>query len=520
VDFMCGSGTLPIEAALMASDTAPALNRQYFGFIGWQGHNPAVWERLQSEAQYRSEKGREKLPAILGFDRNRRALEAARENAERAGVSSLIQFAYQDLFEFNHDFPREGLLLSNPPYGQRLGSTDDLERLYRQMGEVMKSHFNGWRGAIFAADPDLVRQTGLRSKKSHSLSNGNIDCRLFHFEIDPANYFRDSRLPGLMAPERLTPQAEMLANRLQKNQRNLRRWLKRDNIHCYRLYDADLPEYAFAVDVYQDETAKLNFHVQEYEAPADIDAQKIKHRVREILTVLARDFDIPESQLYLKTRRRQRGDQQYEQQDQRGEFLIVPEGGCRFRVNLQDYLDTGLFLDHRPLRNRIQQEAQGKRFLNLFCYTASATVHAAKGGAISSSSVDMSNTYTAWAKENFVLNGMDAGHQLIQADCTTWLQETNGEYDLILLDPPAFSNSKKMKDAFDVQRHHAGLIKDAMALLAPSGTLYFSTNFRRFKLDQSLSEEYQVNDIHAQTIPQDFNRRQKIHFCWQLSHLS
>src|SRR5690606_34305272 len=261
------------------------------------------------------------------------------------------------------------------------------------------------------------------------------------------------------------------------------------NISCYRLYDADMPEFAVAVDLYDGWA-----HVQEYAAPASVSEDKAQARLQDVLVALPQVLGTPAERVVLKQRQRQTGKQQYERMDRRGEFLTVQEGQVRLLVNLTDYLDTGLFLDHRPMRLRIAEEARGKRFLNLFCYTASATVHAAVGGARRTTSVDLSKTYLDWARRNLALNGLSDLHQLVQ---------DRGEYDLIVLDPPTFSNSKRMDDVFDVQRDHVQLLDMAMARLAPGGVLYFSNNFRRFKLDPALEEKYQVEDISAQTLDKD-----------------
>jgi 23S rRNA (guanine2445-N2)-methyltransferase / 23S rRNA (guanine2069-N7)-methyltransferase len=190
-------------------------------------------------------------------------------------------------------------------------------------------------------------------------------------------------------------------------------------------------------------------------------------------------------------------------------------------VNFDDYLDTGLFLDHRPIRLLIQKQAQGKRFLNLFAYTGSATVHAAVGGASVTTTVDMSNTYLQWAKDNLALNTTTGRHEFIQANCVQWLaseaKRQSRQYDLIFLDPPTFSNSKRMEDVFDIQLDYIALIEHASKLLTPTGTLYFSTNFRRFKFDLTQFSGLNIADITAKTIPEDFARDQKIHYCWQIT---
>ncbi|MEH6616727.1 MAG: bifunctional 23S rRNA (guanine(2069)-N(7))-methyltransferase RlmK/23S rRNA (guanine(2445)-N(2))-methyltransferase RlmL, partial [Porticoccus sp.] len=311
----------------------------------------------------------------------------------------------------------------------------------------------------------------------------------------------------------LTEGAMMFANRLKKNAKKLNKWLKQSGVSCYRLYDADMPEYAVAVDIYGDV-----IHVQEYAPPTDIDEQQANKHLTEVRQALQHLYPESSKKLFFKERRRQKGDSQYQRQKNRprdNAVLTVSEGQAKFEVNLADYLDSGLFLDHRPVRRMIADMAKGQRFLNLFCYTAAATVQAALGGAKSSVSIDMSNSYLDWAKRNFSLNDLDADiHQLLRADCLEWLAMGEGEYDLIFLDPPTFSNSKKMDSVLDIQRDHPRLIDEAMAILAPNGTLVFSNNFRKFSMDESVVDKYQVENITDSTLDPDFQRNQKIHNCW------
>ncbi|MGZ8928001.1 MAG: class I SAM-dependent methyltransferase, partial [Methylobacter sp.] len=281
---------------------------------------------------------------------------------------------------------------------------------------------------------------------------------------------------------------------------------------------ADLPEYAVAVDIYQAEQTWVV--VQEYEPPKSIDQHKADQRLAGLLAEIPRVLGISRDQVLLKIRRKQKSTDQYEKHGDQGRFHIIEEGGCKLLVNFEDYLDTGLFLDHRPIRMLIQKQAKGKTFLNLFAYTGSATVHAAVGGAKSTTTVDMSNTYINWAKKNMALNANEGTHEFIQADCLEWLateaQLANRHYDLIFLDPPTFSNSKRMDEVFDIQNDHVQLINNAASLLSPGGVLYFSTNFRRFKIDKQALSDLTVEDISAATIPEDFARNPKIHYCWRI----
>ena len=313
-------------------------------------------------------------------------------------------------------------------------------------------------------------------------------------------------------PARLSEGGQMFANRLQKNLKQLGKWARREGVECYRLYDADMPEYALAVDLYRDWV-----HVQEYAAPRSIDPEKAQARLLDALAAIPQALGVAQNRVVIKRRERQVGTKQYQRQAAQGQFMEVVEGGVKLLVNLTDYLDTGLFLDHRPLRLRLQKEAAGKRFLNLFCYTATATVHAARGGARSTTSVDLSKTYLDWARRNLSLNGFSDKHRLEQANVMEWLQADRQEYDLVFIDPPTFSNSKRMEGVFDVQRDHIELIDLAMARLARGGVLYFSNNFRKFQLDEGLAARYQVEEISAQTLDADFARNPKIHRAWRFT---
>jgi 23S rRNA (guanine2445-N2)-methyltransferase / 23S rRNA (guanine2069-N7)-methyltransferase len=362
---------------------------------------------------------------------------------------------------------------------------------------------------------------GLRSHKQYAFWNGALPCKLLLFKLLPEQFVTGERrsaragqeeAPAVVnEPARLSEGGQMFANRLQKNLKTLGKWAKKADIQCYRLYDADMPEYALAIDLYQDWV-----HVQEYAPPRSIDPEKAQTRLLDALAAIPVALGVPQEKVVIKRRERQSGTKQYERQATQGQFLEVTEGGVKLLVNLTDYLDTGLFLDHRPLRLRIQQEAAGKRFLNLFCYTATASVHAAKGGARSTTSVDLSKTYLDWARRNLSLNGFSDKQKLEQGDVMAWLAADRGEYELIFIDPPTFSNSKRMEGVFDVQRDHVQLLDLAMNRLAKGGVLYFSNNFRKFQLDEGLAARYAVEEISASTIDPDFARNPKIHRAWKL----
>lgn len=516
LDPLCGSGTLPLEAALMASDTAPGLLRDYFGFLGWEQHAAESWQELQAEAQKRRAQGLSRgIPPIIGYDSDRRAIKAAWQHAERAGLDKLIHFERRTLREFQS--PPDvgtGLLVANPPYGERLGESSQLTELYNLLGEKMATCCRGWRAAVITSNVQLGRSIGLRAGKINVLYNGALKCQLLQFDLDERNRWQSIEQGAGKEPSRpLSPGAEMFANRLRKNLKKFKKLADREGTDCYRLYDADLPEYAVAVDLYGDEV-----HLQEYRAPKEVAQHKAEQRLADVMAAVPQVMEVPADKVHLKVRQQQKGKQQYQRQDRRGILKEVREGNCRLLVNLSDYLDTGVFLDHRLTRRKIQELAQGKRFLNLFGYTGAATVHALHGGARSTTTVDMSRVYLEWAQKNIALNGFDPQEQeLIQADCLVWLKHAEAQYDLIFLDPPTFSNSKSMDATFDVQRDHVDLLTRTSELLSPGGTLVFSNNLRRFKMDRDALPQLAIEDISAVTIPFDFKRNPRIHNCWLMT---
>jgi len=518
---------LLLEGALMAADFAPGLLRDYFGFFGWKQHDAACWQKLLTEAETRKNAGLTKLPPIIGFDQSRSAVSAAWGHVANAGLQDHIHIERRDISEAAPaDSWQPGLVICNPPYGERLGETEATAELYKTFGNVLKNRFVGWKAGLIISDPELGFRLGIRSQKPVTLYNGALECKLLRLKISEEAFFipkarnTEERVLNATSEENMAASgAEMFANRLGKNLKNLKAWAKQQQVTCYRIYDADLPEYAVAVDLYQGDSTWVN--VQEYEAPKTIDQHKADQRLQGLLAEIPRVLGINREQVYLKIRRKQRSTDQYEKHGDSGQFHCITEGGCQLLVNFEDYLDTGLFLDHRPVRMMIQKQAGGKDFLNLFAYTGSASVHAAVGGAKTTTTVDMSSTYINWAKKNMALNQTVGEHGFIQADCLEWLdkeaQNPNSQhYDLIFLDPPTFSNSKRMEDSFDIQNDHVRLIKNAYTLLNIGGFLYFSTNFRRFKMDTEALSDLKIEDISAASVPKDFARDPKIHYCWKI----
>ena len=520
-DPMCGSGTLVIEAALMAADVAPGLLRRRFGFERWRQHRPEAWEELRAEAVARRRPEAVGPGRFRGFDRDQGAIRAALANSGRCGVGDQIVFERRDISQCPKATEPRGLVLVNPPYGARLEDAGTLEPLYAQLGSQLMACFPGWDAGVFTGNPPLGRALRLRAYRAHTFFNGPIECRLLRFELLPETVEPDQETARRARLEAAgtRPGSAMFGNRLRKNLARLEAWARREDIACFRVYDADMPEYAFAIDLYGN--GERWACVQEYAAPATVAQEAARGRRDEVLAVLPEILGVPRERVVLRLRRRQRGGDQYEKVGEEAQYLAVREGGYRFLVNFTDYLDTGLFLDHRITRKRIGQLASGRAFLNLFAYTGTATVYAVGGGATASTTVDMSRTYLDWARRNLVLNNL-AGpqHGFVQADCLAWLEEQGAapsrRYGLIFVDPPTLSRSKRMDREFDVQRDHAELLRLAGRLLEPEGAIVFSNNFQKFKLDPAVAEAFDVQDMTRATLPDDFARNPRIHVCFLL----
>ena len=541
LDPMCGSGTIAIEAAMIAADRAPGLSRQYFGFLGWRGHDSRLWEQIREDAARRAEAPARQL-VIRGHDKNSAAIRSARENAQRAGVEALTQFEVKELgqaapavaplrteapsvpADAAEPPPTPGLLCVNPPYGVRLDDHEGARLLHRQLGVILRERFQGWQAAVLIGAPQLGMELGIRAYRTHALWNGAIECRLLRLKIAPESEREPGTLSKGASQFRDTPGARMFGNRLGKNLKRLQSWANKEGVGCYRLYDADMPEYAFAIDRYQTIEPEASWlYVQEYAAPSEIELDAVRRRRGEAMSRLTEITGIAPDHIRARVRRRTKRGEQYNKVDDQASYHLVQEGGLRFRVNFDDYLDTGLFLDHRLTRQRLRAAANGKRFLNLFAYTGTATVYAVAGGASASTTVDLSNTYLDWAQRNLSLNRLTGPqHQFIQADCREWLERASreaGRYDLVFLDPPTFSNSKRMEGVLDIERDHVSLIDACMRWLVPGGLVVFSTNAQRFRMDPQLAARLAVKDVSAATLPKDFERNPRIHRCFEIRAL-
>ncbi|HSL96035.1 MAG TPA: bifunctional 23S rRNA (guanine(2069)-N(7))-methyltransferase RlmK/23S rRNA (guanine(2445)-N(2))-methyltransferase RlmL, partial [Thermoleophilia bacterium] len=525
-------------------------------------------------------------PVFAGWDHDPAAVRIATACVERAGLSGLVTVERRELAALVAP-PQApaGLVACNPPYGERLGERRDLERLYALLGERLQAEFDGWQVAVLSAHPGAARLLGV-GRAGPRLTNGPLHCRLIvRGRRDVAREGRSGRAtasgtaspsatgdeakhpmtaadaadadgpgahsaPETVSPAALDPGAEQFANRLRRDLRHVGRTMRRQGITCYRLYDADLPDYNLAVDVYDGWA-----HVQEYAPPREVPPELAAARLARAVAIVAEILGIERARVVVKQRRRQRGAAQYERRGAGGALIPVDEDGLTYLVNLTDYLDTGLFLDQRETRRLVRSLAAGRRFLNLFAYTGTTTVSAVAGGALSSVSVDLSHPYLEWALHNFAANGIEgvtlerwppgspaaqgarrgagtargrlavapaaARHRLVQADCLRWIAETGGEFDLIWLDPPTFSNSARMGGAtFDVQRDHPDLVRMvARRFLAPDGVLLFSSNRRDFAFDEDAlsATGLRIVDLSRSTLPPDFSRSGRSHHVFRMS---
>lgn len=361
-------------------------------------------------------------------------------------------------------------------------------------------------------DESLFKLLKLVKQKRYKFKNGPLDVELNLYQLDD----KQVSLTTDDKPALNFEGSMAFANRLKKNKQGLKNWLKQNQVHAYRVYDADIPEYNVAVDIYGDSAV-----IFEYAAPKEIDEKTSEKRLQDVISLTAQQLDIAPENIAVKVRKKQKGEEQYTPMAKQNRTMVVEEFGAKFKVNLFDYLDTGLFLDHRLARRYIQENAKDKRFLNLFAYTGTASVHAALGGAKAITTVDLSKTYLKWGQDNFALNDIsNTRYRFEQADCLKWLEHAQGQYDLIFLDPPTFSNSKRMKDAFDVQNDHIKLLTWVKKILSPSGTLIFSNNKRGFVMDEVglMGLGLKAENISEKTLSPDFKRNKKIHNSWLIKH--
>ncbi len=518
-DPFCGTGTIPVEAALIAAEIAPGLIRKTpYAFEKFPSFEPETYNRLLDELGDAAEAARNRKISIFASDISRAAVETAKAAALKANIYDLVSFEVKDFTKLEEAPAERGYIVTDPPYGMRV--SENTTKLYTLIGQTMQRAFRGWKVTILCGDSELLSNIDMKPDRTNSLYNGGILCQAAHYYVfteEEKQAFieraRQRREERLATP--LTPGAEMAYNRIRKNLDAIRPIMEAEGVTCYRIYDADMPEYSAAIDLYEGKWINL----QEYAAPSTIEVETAERRLNELVLATERATGIDLENIYVKQRSQQKGKEQYRKLASSNKFYLVNENGLKYLVNFTDYLDTGVFLDHRPIRKFIQENAKGKRFLNLFCYTATASLNAVKGGALHTTSVDASATYLDWAHENFRVNGFstDFDNFFYKSDVMDFLWDTYDRYDLIFCDPPTFSNSK-MRDTFDVQRDHARLIEACMMHLEKDGLLIFSNNYRRFKLDERISEKYSVEDISKETIGRDFERDMKIHQCYLIRH--
>lgn len=510
VDPMCGSGTIVIEAVLMAAGYAPGIDRAAWGFDHWLGHQYDDFKAAKSAAIEQSHVGLTQLKTkVFGIDLDSRVLKTAQQNAKNAGIQRFIEFSCKNANDIKNAFGPKGTILFNPPYGERIGELPELVESFALLGQKFKSHFVNWRVAVLTANVELLAMMKMVTFKRYKFKNGPLDCQFALYNLD------DKQVASSNVNAEFDQKDSAFANRLLKNKKNLKGWLKQEQIECYRLYDADIPEYNVAVDVYGDHLV-----IHEYSAPSIIDPDKVAKRLQEVVYFAPKVLGIPTEKVIIKTRAKQKGKEQYQRVEQTKKSMVIDEYGAKLKVNLWDYLDTGLFLDHRKTRQIVAKKSKGKSLLNLFAYTGSVSLQAALHGASKVTTVDMSNTYLSWAQDNFLLNNL-SGHkyQFVQADCLQWLKNNDEKFDVVFIDPPTFSNSKRMGESFDVQRDHVSLITDGMKSVAAGGELMFTNNKRNFKMDFDAIAALGLNvqEMSDKTRDKDFQRNKHIHNSWLIT---
>ena len=535
VDSMCAAGTLIIEAALIAGDVAPGITRSTWGFSGWCGHDEELWQVILDAADARAQAGARKA-VIYATDAHEREIACARARAKAAAIASLIEFLP------GRDALANAIMRCANARGLFASclfvSTECLEATlparYAQLaGELLDA--KPLEAAVMLVESqDADAYLGMERTRGYSCMNGSAPCDIALFDLrgDASRAaqvsVRDRQLAVYDAS------AQQFADRLNKVFKQRRKWASKNGISAYRIYDADLPDYNMAIDLYEGagkDVGRRLVHVAEYVPPKNIDATKAARRMTDALNIASVVFGVPADDIFVKRRVRAKGGSQYAQHDQdmrqrARHVVITQENGLLFEVDLASYLDTGLFLDHRDTRELVGKLAAGKSFLNLFAYTSTASVYAAARGARFTTSVDLSNTYLQWGERNMELNGLMNGHQeFVRADCVEWVQQTRHtkmRWDLVFVDPPTFSNSAKMRTrGWDVQRDHAELLIGVSRLLTRGGAAVFSCNLRGFKLDRETIERagVQVVDITDKTIPLDFERHAQVHHCFVLRRI-
>lgn len=518
LDPFCGSGTIPIEAAMIGRNMAPGRLRQ-FTAEQWPRLSASCWRSAREEAEDLLRPPFEER--LLGTDIDPRVLGFARVNAEQAGVADLVHFQQRDFAELSSK-RQFGCLVTNPPYGERLGDHREHEELYCSIPEVLRA-LPTWSHFILTSYPDFEQLIQRPADRRRKLYNGRIECTYYQFHgprptapqstSSDADEVLQTPVFGGLNPK-AEEQAELFHRRLVKRAKHLRRWPTRRDIHCFRVYERDIPEVPLVVDRLED-----CLHITEYERPHDRDLAQHADWLDLMAKTAAEALEVDPKRVFLKRRQRQRGKEQHSRVSDAHMEIEAREGGLRFILNLSDYIDTGLFLDHRQTRAMVRDEVGKRDFLNLFAYTGAFTVYAADGGARSTVSVDSSRTYLDWAARNLALNQLDGPqHEFVRSDARQFLRELpdSRRFDVVVVDPPTFSNRKGEPEYWSVQDDHVQLLQLVQRHLHPGGIVYFSTNFRRFKLREEELVGLEVREISKQTVPEDF-RNKRIHRCWRMT---
>ena len=615
IDPFCGSGTIPIEAAMIGLKIAPGLHRQ-FACSDWEAIAKSNWQTTTEEAN--DLRRRDISLQLIGSDRDPEVLSLARFHVQKAGVSKQIQFQ-QMSFDETRSQQEYGCIITNPPYGERLEDHQRLTGLYQSFPMIMQ-RLPTWSLYLITNMPKFESLIHKEATRRRKLFNGRIECTYYQYlgprpprKTDTVKSETPATVPiagGIAEPESVVPmqvevavetsttpmdepetkprsipveivgapeptfelgppvidvtspeqaidnvstidyepatpttieqpsdhavqisadpqplfgglrdkdheQAQLFHNRLTKRAKHLRRWPTKRGITCFRLYERDIPEIPLIVDQYEN-----NLHITEYERPHERDLARHVAWLDLMRQTAANAIDVPLANTHLKRRHKDRDNRQYEKVDSLGKLITVHEGGLKFLLNLSDYVDTGLFLDHRVTRGMVRDEAKDKDFLNLFAYTGSFSAYAAAGGARSTTTVDLSKNYLNWAQKNLEANGLEGEeHCMIDSDTIEFLhtagQEPKVEFDLVVVDPPTYSNSKRTTTDWDVQSRYIELLRLVENVTREDGVVYFSTNFRRFKFDEKEFRHFEIREISKQTVPEDFRNR-RIHRCWRM----
>lgn len=552
VDVCCAGGGLVLEATQQLLDRAPGLLREHWGFMGWRLHDEQTWEALLDEADGRAERASERRCRVIATDVDAAAVSATQRVLAAAGLSQYVatmppnaQKIVAKLGIRRAPLPARGMVVADTTNIVPTDTSRALKLLDNVTRDELLEHLPC---VVLARDTIVCRSLGLSPARTLAIKPNNEDASLMYF--DPATRGQTEEADadqatvevgdGVHIPV-LIPESDQFAARLRKVAKQRRRWAAREGVTCYRVYDADLPDYAAAIDLYEGapDTPGRWLVVAEYAAPKSVDPELAQARMMDILAIAPAVLDVPANHVATRARTRSRGGSQYAQgprgkkgskgasapkRDMLNDPTLpnIQEGGLTFTVNFDDYLDTGIFLDHRVTRGLVREHAKKARwFLNLFAYAGTATCYAADAGVEETVTVDLSNTYLDWAERNMRQNGFTgSNHYFVRDDVLAWIRDqrqTDNRWDLIFCDPPTFSNSSKMgRRTWDVQRDHVDLIVGISRLLTREGEAIFSCNLRTFKPDtEALARAGVVlTDITEQTIPEDFSRNKRIHHCY------